>query len=290
MFHTGVCLFNTILFHTGVCLFNTILFHTGVGLPNTGVGLLHTGVYLFHIGIELFHSEVGLYGVPPRSRPIRLRSRPVPLKSRPVPHKTRPVPHGSRPVSQRSRPVPPRSPLRSRPVPHKTRPIPHRSRLAYTRVVHVHRGVGQVHTEADLHARSPASLYCKNIRGTGVITIYAPMIYTAPCIMFWMHILHTYPLRGEVGGGWALEFSSFLGPLKWHQADRRVPFGAQKTQEFQGPSPSHFSKYWICTHPKHHAQGCINQRLFYAHEPPGDFNKCILGKSRAHTLGGGECE
>ncbi len=29
--------------------------------------------------------------------------------------------------------------------------------------------------------------------------------------MFWMR---AYPLRGEVGGGWALEFSSFLGPLK----------------------------------------------------------------------------
>jgi hypothetical protein len=27
--------------------------------------------------------------------------------------------------------------------------------------------------------------------------------------------------------GWALEFESFLGPVKWHQADRRVPFGAQ---------------------------------------------------------------
>ncbi len=34
------------------------------------------------------------------------------------------------------------------------------------------------------------------------LTIYAPMIYTAPCIMFWMC---AYPLRGEVGGRWALE-------------------------------------------------------------------------------------
>jgi hypothetical protein len=47
------------------------------------------------------------------------------------------------------------------------------------------------------------------------------MIYTAPCIMFWMR---AYPLRGEVGGGWALEFSSFLGPVKWHEADRRLSF------------------------------------------------------------------
>jgi hypothetical protein len=39
------------------------------------------------------------------------------------------------------------------------------------------------------------------------------MIYTAPSLMFWMR---AYLLRGEVGGGWALEFSSFLGPVKWH--------------------------------------------------------------------------
>ncbi len=55
------------------------------------------------------------------------------------------------------------------------------------------------------------------------VTIYAPMICTALCTMFWMR---AYPLLGQVGGGWALEFSSFLGPVKWHQADRRVPFGA----------------------------------------------------------------
>ncbi len=55
-----------------------------------------------------------------------------------------------------------------------------------------------------------------------VVTIYAPVIYTRPCIMFWRR---GYTLRGEVGGGWALEFPSFLGPVKWHRADRRVPFG-----------------------------------------------------------------
>ncbi len=30
-----------------------------------------------------------------------------------------------------------------------------------------------------------------------------------------------------------MEFECFLGPVKWHQPDRQVPFGAQKTQEFQ---------------------------------------------------------
>jgi hypothetical protein len=53
----------------------------------------------------------------------------------------------------------------------------------------------------------------------GGITIYAPVIYTAPCIMFWMR---AYTLHG--GGGWALEFPSFLGPVKWERAARRVPF------------------------------------------------------------------
>ncbi len=57
---------------------------------------------------------------------------------------------------------------------------------------------------------------------TVLATIHAPMNYTAPCIMFWMH---AYTLRGEVGGGWALEFPSFLGPVKWERADRRVPCG-----------------------------------------------------------------
>jgi hypothetical protein len=35
-----------------------------------------------------------------------------------------------------------------------------------------------------------------------ILAIYAPMIYTAPCIMFWMR---ADPLRGQVEGGGALE-------------------------------------------------------------------------------------
>jgi hypothetical protein len=55
------------------------------------------------------------------------------------------------------------------------------------------------------------------------------MIYTAPCVMF---LMRADTLRGQVGGGWALEMESFLGPVKWPRADRRVPlaFGAQKTR------------------------------------------------------------
>jgi hypothetical protein len=51
-------------------------------------------------------------------------------------------------------------------------------------------------------------------------TTYASLIYIALCIMFWMR---AYPLRGHVGGGWALEIESLLGPVKWH--------GAQKTED-----------------------------------------------------------
>jgi hypothetical protein len=59
-----------------------------------------------------------------------------------------------------------------------------------------------------------------------ILTIYAPMIFTGLCVMF---LIRADTLLGQVGGGWALEMESFLGPVKWHQADRQVPFGAQKT-------------------------------------------------------------
>jgi hypothetical protein len=35
------------------------------------------------------------------------------------------------------------------------------------------------------------------------------------------------PLRGQVGGGWALEIETFLGPVKWNRAVRRVPLGQE---------------------------------------------------------------
>ncbi len=92
------------------------------------------------------------------------------------------------------------------------------------------------------------------------------MIYTAPCIMFWMR---ANPLQGEVGGGWALELPSFLGPVKWHRADRRVPFGAQVMD-------MHASKTL-----------CTGHRCFMHTSPLVTLTGCILGRSRAHTVGGG---
>ncbi len=57
-------------------------------------------------------------------------------------------------------------------------------------------------------------------------TTYAPIIYTALCLMFCMRV---YPLLGQVGGGWALEISSFLGP-KWPSPIGSNPFHrVQKT-------------------------------------------------------------
>jgi hypothetical protein len=65
------------------------------------------------------------------------------------------------------------------------------------------------------------------------ITIYAPMIYTAPCIMFWMR---AYPSRGHVGGDWALEFESYLGPVKW-------PFVLKDLQMYTDKKEMTFSSY-----------------------------------------------
>jgi hypothetical protein len=46
---------------------------------------------------------------------------------------------------------------------------------------------------------------------TRQIAIYADMIYTASCIMFWMC---AYSLRGQVGGDWALEIESEMSSSK----------------------------------------------------------------------------
>jgi hypothetical protein len=49
------------------------------------------------------------------------------------------------------------------------------------------------------------------------------MIYTA---LYVMVLMRADPLRGQVGGDWAMEIDTFLGPVKWHRADRRVAFGS----------------------------------------------------------------
>jgi hypothetical protein len=65
---------------------------------------------------------------------------------------------------------------------------------------------------------SPSPLYAnKTLCGCLILAIYAPMIYTAPRVMF---LMRADTLRGQVGGGWALEIESILGPVKWHRADK----------------------------------------------------------------------
>jgi hypothetical protein len=61
------------------------------------------------------------------------------------------------------------------------------------------------------------------------------MVYTA---LYVMCLMRADPLLGQVGGGWALEISTFLGP-KWHSPNGSIQFHrAQKSLDFQGPTPS----------------------------------------------------
>jgi hypothetical protein len=61
---------------------------------------------------------------------------------------------------------------------------------------------------------------------TEILTIYAPMIYTAPCVMLLMRAAYFTRVSGRGLGPGNREF---LGPVKWHLADRRVPFQKHKT-------------------------------------------------------------
>jgi hypothetical protein len=47
------------------------------------------------------------------------------------------------------------------------------------------------------------------------VAIYGPMIYMAPYVKV---LMRADPLRGQVGGGWALKIETFLGSVKWHRA------------------------------------------------------------------------
>jgi hypothetical protein len=51
-------------------------------------------------------------------------------------------------------------------------------------------------------------IQCEDDRRPSILTIYAPMIYTAPCVMF---LMRADALRGEVGPSEIA--SAILGPL-----------------------------------------------------------------------------
>jgi hypothetical protein len=65
------------------------------------------------------------------------------------------------------------------------------------------------------------------------------MIHTDPYLTLLMLAIQ---LRWQVGGGSALEIETFLGPLNWHQAVRRVLFGAQNVEISRAHPPSHLPK------------------------------------------------
>jgi hypothetical protein len=44
-----------------------------------------------------------------------------------------------------------------------------------------------------------------------------------------MFLMRADPLRGQVGRGLGPGKREFFGAVKWHRAERRVPFRAQKT-------------------------------------------------------------
>jgi hypothetical protein len=106
-----------------------------------------------------------------------------------------------------------------------------------------------------------------------MITIYAPVIYTAPCIMF---LMGAYTLRGEVG---ALESPSFLGPVKWNQPIGEFHLGPQNSG-IPGPNPLPFPQVMYMHPSKTLCTGLYKSqvhRLFYAHEHPGDINAVKRG-------------
>jgi hypothetical protein len=113
--------------------------------------------------------------------------------------------------------------------------------------------------ETPLPPTFPHSVLSKNCREGGGNNFYVPersfMYLTVSCWFIISFEIQVYctghgggggavradPLLGPVGGGWALEISSFLG-LKWHSPIGLMPFHrAQKTLDFQGPAPSHLS-------------------------------------------------
>jgi hypothetical protein len=66
-------------------------------------------------------------------------------------------------------------------------------------------------------------------------TTYGPLIDTAVYVVL---LMRANPLRGQVGGGWAVEMSTFFGS-KWHSPNGSMPFHrAQNSLDFQGPTPS----------------------------------------------------
>ncbi len=64
---------------------------------------------------------------------------------------------------------------------------------------------------------------------------------------------------GNWEGGWALEVESFLGPVKGHRAERRVPFGAQKIYKKVNRTDFNYLCTYILYSPAHNVlDACIS--------------------------------
>ncbi len=82
------------------------------------------------------------------------------------------------------------------------------------------------------------------------------MIYTAPCPMFWMR---SYPLRGQVWGGWALDFESF-----WALWNGIEPIG----ECHLGPKNLPLTSIYLIVSPSF----LLSRRLYYCPLPPLSFS------------------
>jgi hypothetical protein len=69
-----------------------------------------------------------------------------------------------------------------------------------------------------------------------------------------------YITRASGRGLGPLEIKRFLGTVKWHRADRGVPFWAQKTQGFQGRTPPTCSSNGSAFIKNQYKLGHINHR------------------------------
>ncbi len=87
-----------------------------------------------------------------------------------------------------------------------------------------------------------------------IITIYAPMIYAAPCIML---LMRAASITRASGRGLGPGNREFLGPWKWHRADMQVSFGAQKLEISRAQPPPTCPSNGCCPH-QHYTRGCIN--------------------------------
>ncbi len=76
------------------------------------------------------------------------------------------------------------------------------------------------------------------------VTIYAPMIYTAPCVMF---LMRAHTLCGEVGGSWRWKSRVLWAPVKLHEPIGECDLGPNSNSP-PPPTSSHNARIKNITH------------------------------------------